>query len=62
MLKVSASWSIPWEELNASPAREESVRLRVFRRIGTFLCKHASQFLRLLMRMFARDDWTVRYD
>ena len=40
-----------------SPAREESVRLRVFRRIGTFLCKHGRQFLRLLMGMFAPASW-----
>ena len=37
-----------------SPAREERARRRAFRRIGTSLCTHGRQCLRLLMGMFAR--------
>src|SRR5450631_3785790 len=36
-----------------TPAREESVRLRAFHRIGGFRCNHSRPFLGLLMGMFA---------
>jgi CheY-like chemotaxis protein len=42
-----------------SPARGKSVRLRLFRRVGTSLCKHGRQFLRLLMGMFADREWPL---